>query len=108
MKVIQSRAISAAEARDIVETAQKDRELGYEQNLAAEHLKKFVKLKTEDAKKLGEELASVIRMSPETQAQIINILPKTPDELRLIFAREKFSLKEDETGKILEIVKKYS
>jgi len=108
MKIIQSRAIPAAEARVILEAAQKERELGYEQNLAAEHLKKFVSLKPEESKKLAEELSSVIRMSPETQAQIINILPKTPDELRLIFAREKFSLKEEETGKILEIVKKYS
>ncbi len=105
---MQSRAIPAAEAREIIEGAQKERELGYEQNLAAEHLKKFVKLKPEEAKKLSEELSSVIRISPETQSQIINILPKTPDELRLIFAREKFSLKEEETGKILEIVKKYS
>ena len=47
-------------------------------------------------------------MSPDTLVQILNFLPKNPDELRMIFSREKFSLKEDEIAKILEIVKKYS
>ena len=47
-------------------------------------------------------------MSPETMIKILNLTPKNPDELRMIFAREKFSLKDEEIKKILEIVKKYS
>jgi DNA-directed RNA polymerase subunit F len=47
-------------------------------------------------------------MSQETVVQILNFLPKNADELRMIFSREKFSLKEDEINKILEIIKRYS
>ena len=61
-----------------------------------------------ESKKLVEELSGVLRMSDETKIQILNILPKNPDELRMIFSREKFSLKEEEIKKILEIIKKYS
>ena len=75
--------------------------------MAAEHLKKFTKIDEKTAKKLEAELTAVIKMSPETMAQIINVMPKNPDELRLIFSRERFSLKEDELKKILEIVSKF-
>jgi DNA-directed RNA polymerase subunit F len=108
MKVIETKPISMAESKDILSNREKKKELSYEQKLALEHLNKFTKLKPEEAKKLLEELSSVLRMSQETVVQILNFMPKNPDELRMIFSREKFSLKEDEIKKILEIIKKYS
>ena len=108
MKVMEIKPIAMAEAKDILVKREKAKELGYEQKLALEHLKKFTKLKPDEAKKFLGELAAIVRMSAETSVQIANLLPKSPDELRLIFAREKFSLKEDEINKILELVKKYS
>ncbi len=107
MKIIESKPVSMAEAKEILSNREKGKELTYEQKLALEHLKKFTKLKPEEAKKFIEELSGVLRMSPETMVQILNILPKNPDELRLIFARERFSLKEEEITKILDIVKKF-
>jgi len=97
-----------AEAKEILTKREKGKEMTYEQKLALEHLKKFTKLKPEEAQKFIDELSLVLRMTPETMMQILNILPKNPDELRLIFARERFSLKEEEIGKILDIVKKFS
>jgi len=108
MKVIETKPVSMAEAKEVLASREKKKELSYEQKLALEHLNKFTRLKEEDAKKLAEELAGVLRMSQETLVQILNFLPKNADELRMIFSREKFSLKEDEINKILEIVKKYS
>jgi len=108
MKVIETKPVSMADAKDILSSREKRKELSYEQKLALEHLNKFTKLNPEKAVKLLEELSGVLRMSQETMVQILNFLPKNPDELRMIFSREKFSLKEDEINKILEIVKKYS
>jgi DNA-directed RNA polymerase subunit F len=108
MKVIETNPTSMAESREILSSREKKKELSYEQKLALEHLNKFTKLSPEQAKKLLEELSGVLRMSQETMVQILNFLPKNADELRMIFSREKFSLKEDEINKILEIVKKYS
>ena len=93
-------------AREIMKKREGD-ELGYEQKLALDHLIKFTKLDVEKAEQLMKEINSVIRMNSETLVQIVNILPKNPDEVRMIFAREKFSLKEEEVNKILETVKKY-
>lgn len=107
MKVIETKPISMSEAKEILVKREKE-ELAYEQKLALEHLKKFTKLKEEDAEKLVEKLSSVLRMNPETLMQIVNILPKSIEEIRIMFARERFSLKEEEINKILEILKEYT
>ncbi|HLC50838.1 MAG TPA: RNA polymerase Rpb4 family protein [archaeon] len=108
MKVLDSTPVSMAEAKEIMSEREKKGELIYEQKLALEHLKRFTKLSESDAKKFIEELFSIIRMSPETAVQIVNLLPKTPDEIRLIFTGERFSLKEEEIEKIIALTKKYS
>lgn len=108
MKVIDTEPVGMPEAKKIMTSREKGKELSYEQKLALEHLKKFTKLKYPESKKFIEELSGVLRMSKETIVQILNLLPKNPDELRMIFAREKFSLKDEEIKKILEIIKKYS
>ncbi len=106
MKILETKAVPMAEAKEFLLAREKDKELGYEQKLAAEHLKKFAKLKAEDSKKLVSELEGILKMSSDTLAQVVNLLPKTADELRLIFAKEKFSPSEEEIKKILDAVKK--
>lgn len=108
MKVTNIKVVTNPEAKHIMIKREKKGELGYEQKLAVEHLKKFTKVSHEKAEKLVEELSGILRMAPETLVQIVNLMPKNPDELRFAFAREKFSLKEDEINKLLEILKKYS
>ena len=107
MNVIGTKPVSMAEAKEVMTSQEKDKELTYEQKLALEHLNKFTILDAPEAKKLLDEISGVLRMSEETKIQILNLLPKTPDELRMIFTRENFSLKENEIKKILEIIKKY-
>lgn len=108
MKIIEAKPIPMAIARAVMAEKEKEKELGYEQKVAYEHLTKFTKLKEADAEKFLEELNSIVRMSQETAVQVVNLLPKSADEMRLIFSRERFSLKEDEINKILELVKKYA
>lgn len=108
MKIIETKPVAMPEAKEVMSRREKEKELNYEQKVALDHLKNFTKMKESDAKKMVEELSKTLRMSPETIVQIVNILPKTPDEVRLVFAREKFSLKDEELKNILEIVKKYS
>ncbi|MBU5575268.1 MAG: RNA polymerase Rpb4 family protein [Candidatus Aenigmatarchaeota archaeon] len=108
MKIIEAKPITMGEAKEIMTKVEKNKkELTYEQKLALEHLKKFTKLNEAESIKLLEEINSFIRLSPEIAIQIVNILPKSPDELRLITSRESFILKEEEITKILEIIKKY-
>jgi DNA-directed RNA polymerase subunit F len=70
-------------------------------------IKKFNKLKTKDANELKNEIESlnIIKIKSENIVKIIDILPKTAEELNKIFV--DVSLDEDENQKILETIKKF-
>jgi|YNPNPStandDraft_1061719.scaffolds.fasta_scaffold105987_1 DNA-directed RNA polymerase subunit F len=106
MKILENKPVSMAEAKETMTKLERKKELSYEQKLALEHLKKHTQISADKAKKIAEEINGFIRLSPEVLAQIINIMPKNIDELRLIVSSEKFVLKEEELNKILEILKK--
>ena len=47
-------------------------------------------------------------MKPEIAVRIADILPLTNDEVRSIYAKERYTLSEKELKDILEIVMKYT
>jgi len=70
-----------------------------------EYLKKFLKTKPEQAKKIKADLdkLDLLKMKREHVIKIVDLLPSDVSELNKIFV--DISLNEDETNKILEIVK---
>lgn len=107
MKIIEAKPVPMGVAKEIMVKKERKEEISYEQKLAIEHLKKFTKLSKDKALKLIEEISNVVKLSDEILVQIVDILPQTKDELRTILATEKFSLRDEEIEKILEIIKKY-
>lgn len=104
-KVIDTDPITIAEVKEMLGELSEHYELTYEQNLALDHVTKFSKLDEEAAKKLVEELSEIIK---KTQAiKIADIMPEDMADLRLIFAKERGSFKQEDMEKILEIVNKY-
>lgn len=104
-KVIDTDPITIAEVKEMLGELSEHYELTYEQNLALDHVTKFSKLDEEAAKKLVEELSEIIK---KTQAiKIADIMPEDLADLRLIFAKERGSYKQEDMEKILEIVNKY-
>jgi len=71
------------------------------------YLKKFLKTKSEKAKKIKEELEKLdlLKMKREHLVKIVDLLPEDALDLNKIFT--DVGLNEDETNKILEIIKKY-
>ena len=68
-----------------------------------EYVNKFSKVPPEKAKKLKKKLMELDEVTEEKAVQIINILPKTPEEIKEIF-HEKVILG-DLPQKILNILK---
>lgn len=102
-----TRYLSLAEVKNLLEKEAKKRELSYEQNLALEHAKHFSQLTMTKAKKMADELMKLERISEPFAYKIVDILPMHPDEVRAIFAKERFTLEDDEIKKILKMVEKY-
>ena len=104
-KVIDTDPITIAEVKNMLGEISEHYELTYEQNLSLDHVTKFSKLDEEEAKKLVEELSEIIK---KTQAiKVTDIMPEDLADLRLIFAKERGSFKQEDMEKILEIVDKY-
>ena len=70
------------------------------------YLKKFLKAKPEKTKKIKEELErlDLLKLKRENIVKIADLMPEDASDLNKIFT--EISLNEDETNKILELVKK--
>jgi DNA-directed RNA polymerase subunit F len=69
-----------------------------------EHANQLSKTSPEKARDLVAELTRMEKMKPEIAYRIANIMPKTRDEVRAIFAKERFTLSPEELDKIIETV----
>ena len=99
--------VSLAEIKNLLEKEEKKRELSYEQKLALEHSKHFAKIGVTKARKMAQELMKLERITEPFAYKIVDILPMHPDEVRPIFAKERFTLEDKEIKKILKIVEEY-
>jgi DNA-directed RNA polymerase subunit F len=96
------------EVREILEDIPKEEK---EENKRAKELlsyiKKFVKTKPEQRKKLNEALhnLNIIKLNPKFISKIIDLMPEDAEDLRKIFFGEEFTLEQDEINAILETIK---
>ncbi|MDO5828852.1 MAG: RNA polymerase Rpb4 family protein [Methanocorpusculum sp.] len=84
------------------------RTLSYELRKSIDHADTLGKCSVETAKSLFEELEGVEKITPEIAARLVNIMPQTRDEIRAIYAKERFSLLPEDIDAILDILKKYA
>ena len=79
----------------------------FEMRRAIEHTKTFSKMEPEKARELVDELLKLEKVRADIAVKIANLLPRTNDELRAIYAKERFTLSKEELKEILDIVVKY-
>lgn len=103
------RYVSLAEVKDILKKTQERRgELSYEQKIALRHAEAFVRLSVDETRKMVEELLQNVDKIEERHAyKIADLLPTHEEDVKLIFAKERVTLEEEDIKKILEIVGKY-
>jgi DNA-directed RNA polymerase subunit F len=111
-EVLEFEYITISEAKEIMEEIVKKRkeraEITYPTRMALRHLTNFSKLPSDKAKQLVEELQELSFIQRKDIAvKIADILPRIPDEVRTIFAKERYSITPEEIEEILEIVDKY-
>jgi DNA-directed RNA polymerase subunit F len=106
--VLQEDLLTLAEVKEILDQIRLKRadeeELGYELRRAIRHAELFSKGTAEESRAMVAELMKLEKMSPEIAVKIADIRPITKDELRAIYAKERFTLSEEELNNILEIV----
>jgi DNA-directed RNA polymerase subunit F len=81
-----------------------EKEMSYEFRRSIEHANQLAKTAPEKSAALVQALLKLEKMKPEIAYRIANVMPKTRDELRAIYAKERFTLAPEELDTILEIV----
>jgi DNA-directed RNA polymerase subunit F len=102
-----AKIVSLPEVKKLLTKEEKERELSYEKKLALQHARDFAKLTPAKTKQLVGELKKLERVSEEHAYKIADVLPEGPNDVRAIFAKERFNLEPTEITEILDIVKKY-
>ncbi|OFV67292.1 MAG: DNA-directed RNA polymerase subunit F [Candidatus Syntrophoarchaeum caldarius] len=109
-KVLGEEILTLAEAKEIllkVRDEHEGEELSYEKRKAIEHAELFCHMDAARSRAMVEELEKLDKMKPELAVRIADLLPETRDEIRAIYAKERFTLTEEELDEIREIVDKY-
>ncbi|RQH03051.1 RNA polymerase Rpb4 family protein [Natrarchaeobius oligotrophus] len=85
-----------------------DRELPYELARAIEHVNRFTTLEPEEAQSLVDDLRELEKVDEATAYKIANLIPRNRDELRSVYAQQRYSLSGDELDEILNVVAQYA
>ncbi|MCJ2557175.1 MAG: RNA polymerase Rpb4 family protein [Candidatus Thermoplasmatota archaeon] len=99
--------LSLGEVKKLLEKEAKVRELAPEQLLALQHTEAFARLSPAKAKKLVKELTKLEHVSEFHAYKIADLLPTHPDDVRAVFAKERFTLGKEEIEKVIKIVENY-
>ncbi len=100
--------VSLSELKVILEREKAARtDLTPEQQYALSHAAAFARIASEKVPAMVKELMEVPMMSLANAIKIADVLPTHLDDVRAIFAKERFALSKEDAEKVLEIVNKY-
>jgi DNA-directed RNA polymerase subunit F len=105
--------LTLAETKEILETLERERaedetlEMRYELSRAIEHVNKFTTLDVEQSREFVDQLLDHEKVDEKTAQKIADTKPLDRDELRALYAQERYSLSGEELDEILNIVKQY-
>lgn len=83
------------------------RTLPREAALALQHAEQFARLSAEETEKLLTALKALPHVDAGLAVKIADTLPQFPEEVRLLFSKERVVLDEEQVTKLLEVVAQY-
>jgi len=108
-EVLNEELLTLAEVKEILsdiaeERRERDLELAYEFRKALHHAELFAKASPEKSRELVNKLLELEKMKPVIAIRIADLIPQSRDELRAVYAKEKYTLSSEELDQILELV----
>ncbi|HXY12798.1 MAG TPA: RNA polymerase Rpb4 family protein [Thermoplasmata archaeon] len=96
--------VPLAKVKDLLTEEAARRTLPREAGLALQHAEQFARLSSEQTAKLLAELRALPYVDANIAVKIADVLPQYPEEIRLLFSKERVALDEEQVTKLLEIV----
>ena len=109
-EVIEKDPITMAELKGQLKNIEKrDEELSFRGNKTMDYLNEFVDLSDKKAKEFGDKLREldIARLKEEFIHKIIDGLPRSVEELKVLLQGYTLSLSSEEMQKVMGVVKEY-
>jgi DNA-directed RNA polymerase subunit F len=113
-EILDDEYLTTSEVKEVLEEIEseraldEEREMRYELTRAVEHVNRFGVLDPEESRELVEKLQALDKVTEETAFKIADLLPQDRNELRAVFAKERYALDGEELDEILDIVAQYA
>lgn len=111
VEIISETPLSRVDIKTKLEEYKKKKvELNFRSNKVLEQITETTKLKKKEAEDLKKELEEldIARLKDKQIIKLIDILPKSSDSIKSLFAGDNITLKQEDVVKIEEVVKKYA
>ncbi len=99
--------VPLSRVKDLLAEDATHRTLPREAGLALQHAELFARLTAEQTEKLTAELRALPFVDAAIAVKVADILPQYPEEIRLLFSKERVTLDEAQVTRLLEIVAQY-
>jgi DNA-directed RNA polymerase subunit F len=99
--------VPLARVKDLLTEESTHRTLPREAGLALQHAELLVRLSSEQTDKLIAELRTLPFVDAAVAVKVADTLPQYPEEIRLLFSKERVTLDEAQVTRLLEIVAQY-
>ena len=111
-EIVDEEYLSVSETKELledleVERAAEDREMHYVLARSIEHVNSFAELDAAEAQELVDRLQELDKVDEATAYKIVDLLPRDRDELRSVYAQERYSLSGEELDEILRLLAEY-
>jgi DNA-directed RNA polymerase subunit F len=111
-EIVDEELLTVSETKELLddlelERAAQDREMHYVLSRSIEHVNRFAELDPGESAELVAELAELEKVDEPTAYKIADLLPRDRDELRAVFAQERYTLSGDELDEILDVIAQY-
>jgi DNA-directed RNA polymerase subunit F len=110
---IEEEQLTISEAKELLSEVEdeqaefEDEEIRYELARALEHVNRFAVLEADESRELVEQLLELDDVDEKIAIKIADLLPQSRDELRAVYAQERYSLSGEELDEILDVVAQY-
>jgi len=107
--VLSEERVPLSEVREVLSRVEAERieaqkEMSYELRKSIEHASQTSRMSADRSRELVAELLTLEKMKPDIAYRIANITPRSRDELRAVYAKEKGTLTGEELDTIIGIV----
>lgn len=111
-EIVDEERLTVSETKELLESleierAAADREMHYVLARSIEHVNRFAELDADEARELVDRLQEMEKVDEPTAYKIVDLLPRDRDELRSVYAQERYSLSGEELDDILRLLAEY-